>query len=79
MAWDARGRLWVAENYTYAESGRKFDLNLRDRILIFEDRDGDARFDIRKVFDDGRQMLTSLEARDLIAYLMQRSQIALPQ
>ena len=28
MAWDARGRLWVAENYTYAESGRKFDLNL---------------------------------------------------
>jgi hypothetical protein len=33
MAWDARGRLWVAENYTYAEGGRKFDLNLRDRIL----------------------------------------------
>src|SRR5256886_6474687 len=22
MAWDARGRLWIAENYTYAESGR---------------------------------------------------------
>src|SRR5262245_33259325 len=39
MAWDTRGRLWVAENYTYAESGRKFDLNLRDRILIFEDKD----------------------------------------
>ncbi|HMC28339.1 MAG TPA: hypothetical protein VKM56_11165, partial [Verrucomicrobiae bacterium] len=31
MAWDARGRLWVAENYTYAEGGKKFDLNLRDR------------------------------------------------
>src|SRR5713101_7106647 len=41
MAWDARGRLWVAENYTYAERGKKFDLNLRDRILIFEDKDGD--------------------------------------
>src|SRR5215467_14297050 len=41
MAWDARGRLWVAENYTYAEAGKKFDLNLRDRILIFEDKDGD--------------------------------------
>src|SRR5438094_10157653 len=36
MAWDGRGRLWVAENYTYAEGGKKFDLNLRDRILIFE-------------------------------------------
>src|SRR6266536_4751571 len=61
MAWDARGRLWVAENYTYAESGKKFDLNLRDRILIFEDKDGDGRFDSRKVFTDELQMLTSIE------------------
>jgi putative membrane-bound dehydrogenase-like protein len=61
MAWDARGRLWVAENYTYAESGKKFDLNLRDRILIFEDKDGDGRFDTRRVFTDELQMLTSIE------------------
>ncbi len=61
MAWDARGRLWVAENYTYAERARKFDLNLRDRILIFEDKDGDGRFDTRKVFTDEVQMLTSIE------------------
>src|SRR6185369_2224307 len=61
MSWDARGRLWVAENYTYAESGKKFDLNLRDRILIFEDKDGDGRFDTRKVFTDDLQMLTSIE------------------
>ena len=61
MAWDARGRLWIAENYTYAESGKKFDLNLRDRILIFEDKDGDGRFDSRKVFTDELQMLTSIE------------------
>src|SRR5437667_7883377 len=61
MAWDARGRLWVAENYTYAEGARKFDLNLRDRILIFEDSDGDGRFDTRKVFTDEVQMLTSIE------------------
>src|SRR5678815_511280 len=61
MAWDSRGRLWVAENYTYAESGKKFDLNLRDRILIFEDKDGDGRFDTRKVFMDDLQMLTSIE------------------
>src|SRR5258705_7777023 len=61
MAWDARGRLWVAENYTYAESGRKVDLNLRDRILIFEDKNGDGRFDTRKGFTDELQMLTSIE------------------
>jgi putative membrane-bound dehydrogenase-like protein len=61
MAWDSRGRLWVAENYTYAEGVKKYDLNLRDRILIFEDREGDGHFDSRKVFSDELQMLTSIE------------------
>ena len=61
MAWDARGRLWVAENYTYAERSKKFDLNLRDRLVIFEDKDGDGHFDTRKVFTDEVQMLTSVE------------------
>lgn len=61
LSWDSRGRLWVAENYTYAEPGKRFDLKLRDRILIFEDSDGDGRFDTRKVFTDELQMLTSIE------------------
>lgn len=61
LTWDARGRLWVAENYTYAERTRKFELRLRDRVLIFEDKDGDGRFDTRKVFTDDVQMLTSVE------------------
>jgi putative membrane-bound dehydrogenase-like protein len=61
LAWDARGRLWIAENYTYAAKAPKFDLNLRDRVLIFEDTDGDGRFDSRKVFTDDLQMLTSIE------------------
>ncbi len=60
MAWDARGRLWIAENYTYAEGRKKFELGLRDRILIFEDKDGDGHFDKRTVFTDELQMLTSL-------------------
>ena len=34
MAWDARGRLWIAENYTYAERALKFDLRHRDRVLV---------------------------------------------
>ena len=61
LAWDARGRLWVAENYTYAERATKFDLRLRDRVLIFEDAKGDGHFTSRKVFTDDVQMLTSVE------------------
>ncbi len=61
LAWDARGRLWVAENYTYAERTTKFDLRLRDRVLIFEDTKGDGHFTSRKVFTDDVQMLTSVE------------------
>jgi len=61
MAWDHRGRMWVAENFTYAESSKRFDLNLRDRVLIFEDTNGDGRANQRKVFTDRVQMLTSVE------------------
>lgn len=60
MSWDARGRLWVAENYTYAERTQRFDLRLRDRIVIFDDADGDGQADSRKVFTDNVQMLTSV-------------------
>lgn len=61
MAWDNKGRLWIAENYTYAERTQRFDLSLRDRVLIFEDKDGDGRGEVRKVFTDQVQMLTSVE------------------
>lgn len=61
MTWDARGRLWVAENFTYAERSQRFDMALRDRVLIFEDTDGDGVADKRTVFTDDVQMLTSIE------------------
>ena len=61
MAWDTRGRLWVAENYTYSDNTQKFDLRLRDRVLIFEDADADGRFDRRTVFTDDVQRLGSVE------------------
>ena len=61
MAMDARGRLWVAENYTYSELKLNFDLRLRDRIIILEDTDGDGVFDKRTVFWDQAQRLTSIE------------------
>lgn len=60
MAFDARGRLWVAENYTYSEASLNFDLKLRDRIVIFEDSDGDGRFDKRTVFWDEGERLTGI-------------------
>lgn len=61
MTWDAHGRLWVAENYTYAERGVRFDLGLRDRVVILEDRDKDGKAEHRSVFADNLQVLTSIE------------------
>jgi putative membrane-bound dehydrogenase-like protein len=61
LAWDRRGRLWIAENYTYAERGKKFERALRDRVVILEDSDRDGVHDKRTVFTDELQMLTSVE------------------
>jgi putative membrane-bound dehydrogenase-like protein len=61
MAWDARGRMWVAENYTYTESKKRFDLSLKDRVIILEDKDWDGVAETRKVFTEDVQMLTSVE------------------
>ena len=61
LCWDERGRLWIAENYTYSDGKERFDLNLRDRIVILEDSDHDGKFDKRTVFTDEVQMLTSIE------------------
>ncbi len=61
MAWDPRGRLWIAENHTYAERPIKMDTRFRDRVLIFADRDGDGTADERKVFLDDLEQLTSVE------------------
>lgn len=61
MAWDTRGRLWVAECYTYAERETNFEKKLKDRIIILEDTDHDGVFDKRKIFWDGASQLTSIE------------------
>ena len=61
MAFDGRGRVWVAENYTYAERPVNFDLKYHDRILVLEDTNHDGNADRRTVFWDGAQRLTSVE------------------
>ena len=59
---DERGRLWVAENYSWAGGGAGgFDGNQRDRIVILEDVDGDGKHDKRTVFWDDARKLTSIE------------------
>jgi len=61
MTWDGRGRLWIAENFTYAERELRFDLGRHDRIVILHDSDGDGRADQRTIFTDDLQNLASLE------------------
>lgn len=58
LDFDDRGRLWVAENYSY--SGGAYETKLRDRVIILEDTDQDGKHDSRKVFWDKGFMLTSL-------------------
>jgi putative membrane-bound dehydrogenase-like protein len=60
-AWDSRGRLWIAENYTYSENPRNFDTDLKDRILVLEDTDRNGSFEKRTVFWDRASKLTSVE------------------
>jgi len=59
MAFDERGRLWVAEAYTYpirAKEGQGLD-----RIIILEDTNLDGVFDKRKEFTTGLNLVSGLE------------------
>jgi putative membrane-bound dehydrogenase-like protein len=53
---DDRGRVWVAEFSSYPI----WKPTGRDRILIFEDKDGDGKFDSVKVFWDKGNYLSGL-------------------
>ena len=65
---DDRGRLWVAEAFIYPRRnpfpGPLLPANnkkLGDRILIFEDTDGDGKFDNKTVFVEGLNLVSGLE------------------
>lgn len=59
FAIDDKGRLWVAEAYSYPHRlpGEK----AHDRILIFEDKDGDGKFETRKVFIENLNLVSGIE------------------
>jgi putative membrane-bound dehydrogenase-like protein len=58
MALDDRGRLWIAEDYSYPN--RVPDAEARDRILIFEDTNGDGKFDKRTVFAEKLNLVSGI-------------------
>ncbi len=58
LAWDDRGRLWVAETVDYPNEVRPNGGN--DSIKILEDTDGDGRCDKVTRFADGLNIPTSL-------------------
>jgi putative membrane-bound dehydrogenase-like protein len=54
---DHRGRVWVLEAYNYRPAvNGKSELGLGDRILILEDKDGDGKSDVTKVFYQGKDL-----------------------
>src|ERR1041385_2156684 len=56
---DDRGRLWVVEGMTYPK--RMPEGEGKDRILVFEDTDGDGKFNKRTVFMDKLNLVSGIE------------------
>ncbi len=59
FAIDERGRLWIAEAYCYPQ--KRPEGQGKDRILIFEDVDGDGTFKKRTVFYEGLNLVSGME------------------
>jgi putative membrane-bound dehydrogenase-like protein len=57
FTFDDRGRVWVVENHSYPG----WEGKAQDKVLIFEDTDGDGRFDVRKVFLENGSNLSGIE------------------
>ncbi len=60
LAWDDRGRLWVAETVDYPNEVRSNVLEGKDKIKILEDTNGDGKCDKVTVFADQLNIPTSL-------------------
>jgi putative membrane-bound dehydrogenase-like protein len=59
MTIDAKGRVWIAEAYQYPNRAKGDEGN--DRVLIFEDTNGDGILDKNKVFADKLNLVSGIE------------------
>ncbi len=76
MAFDNKGRLWVACMPTYPHF-KPGDSKPNDKILILEDTNNDGKADIRKVFADGLQLPLGFEFADNGVYVSQGTNLVL--
>lgn len=60
IAFDDRGRLWVAETLAYQNNGRSRFTEGRDRIVILEDQDGDGVHDKRTIFHEKLNRISAI-------------------
>ncbi|WP_206108241.1 PVC-type heme-binding CxxCH protein [Paludisphaera soli] len=60
MAWDHKGRLWIAESFDYPNTKQRRGSEGRDRIKVCEDRDGDGKAETFTIFAEGLNIPTSL-------------------
>jgi putative membrane-bound dehydrogenase-like protein len=59
FTFDERGRMWVAEAHSYPQ--RQVEGKGKDRIVIFEDTDGDGSFDKKTTFATGLNLVSGIE------------------
>src|SRR5437868_14576806 len=59
FTFDDRGRLWVVECLSYPKWS--LDGTGHDRVVMFEDTDGDGKHDVRHVVYDGGSNLSGIE------------------
>lgn len=76
MSFDAKGRLWVATTPTYPHY-RPGDALPNDKILIFEDTDGDGKADKQTVFADHLHIPIGFEIAPEGVYVSQEPNLAL--
>jgi len=67
MTFDSQGRLWVCTMPSYPQYLPGVPVN--DKVLIFEDTDGDGKADKQTVFADGLHVPTGIELADGGAYV----------
>ena len=59
FCFDERGRMWVAEAFSYPN--RQPEGQGKDRISIFEDADGNGSFETKKIFCEGLNLVSGIE------------------